>query len=213
VSQIGELGYVYRFVEGDLSSDGLTLLLLHGTGGDESDLIPLGQTLAPGAALLSPRGRVSENGMPRFFRRIAEGVFDQQDLRLQTENLAQFIDSAVQAYTLRPDRIVAVGYSNGANIASSVVLTRPHVLATAVLFRPMVPFVPPTSPNLEQLDLFVAAGRRDTIAGPHETERLVQIFKNAGATVTTYWHNGGHELGQDDLVAATSWVSEWRKRP
>jgi len=213
VNQISELGYVHRFVEGDRSGDGLTLLLLHGTGGDESDLIPVGQALAPGAALLSPRGRVLENGMPRFFRRLAEGVFDQQDLTLQTENLVQFIDSAVQLYKLRPDRIVAVGYSNGANIASSVVLTRPRVLAAAVLFRPMVPFVPSTSPNLEQTDLLIAAGRRDTIAGLQETQRLVQIFEKAGAAVTTFWHNGGHELGQDDLEAAASWVLKWRMRP
>src|SRR5262249_47641366 len=155
----------------DRSSDGLTLLLLHGTGGGESDLIPLGQTLALGAALLSPRGRVLENGMPRFFRRLAEGVFDQQDLKIQTESLVRFIESASRAYRLRPDRTVAVGYSNGANIASSVLLTHPNVLAAAVLLRPMVPFVPSTLPDLRRKSLFLAAGRRDGIAGPQETQR------------------------------------------
>lgn len=208
-----ELGFEHRFLEGDGAGDGLTLLLLHGTGGDESDLIPMGQTLAPGAALLSPRGRVLENGMPRFFRRLAEGVFDQQDLKTQTKSLAEFIGSATQAYNLRADRIVAVGYSNGANIASSLLLTYPHVVAAAVLFRPMVPFVPSTNPNLQQLTLFIAAGRRDTIASPQETQRLVQILENAGAAVTTFWHNGGHELGEDDLAAATNWVSRWRAAP
>jgi phospholipase/carboxylesterase len=138
VNRALELGFEHRFVEGNGSGDGLTLLLLHGTGGDESDLIPLGRTLAPGAALLSPRGRVSENGMPRFFRRLAEGVFDQRDLKAQTESLVRFIESASRIYKLRPDPIVAVGYSNGANIASSVLFSNLGVLAGAVLFRPMV---------------------------------------------------------------------------
>ena len=208
-----ELGFVHRFVEGDRASDGLTLLLLHGTGGNESSLVSLGQTLAPGAALLSPRGQVLENGMPRFFRRLAEGVFDQQDLKLQTASLVKFIESASRAYKLHGDRIVAVGYSNGANIASSVLLTEPGVLAAAVLLRPMVPFVPTTAPDLGGKSLFLAAGRRDATAGPPETQRLVEIFETAGAAVTTFWHDGGHELGQDDLDAATSWVAQWRAKP
>lgn len=205
-----KLTFEHQFVEGDGSADGVTLLLLHGTGGNESDLIPLGRTLAPGAALLSPPGRVLENGMPRFFRRLAEGVFDLQDLRVQTESLASFIESAAQTYHLRPDRIVAVGYSNGANIASSILLTYPDVFAAAVLFRPMVPFVPSTSPHLRQMKVFIAAGKRDAIANPQETERLVQILANAGADVTPFWHNGGHELGEDDIEAATTWISKWR---
>ena len=212
MNRTSKLSFEHRFVEGDRSADGLSLLLLHGTGGDESDLIPLGQTMVPGATLLSPRGRVLENGMPRFFRRLSEGVFDQQDLKEQTESLVQFIDSATQAYTLRADRIVAVGYSNGANIASSILLTHPNVLAAAVLFRPMVPFVPATNPDLQQVNLLIAAGRRDAIASRDETQRLVQILENAGAAVTTFWHNGGHELGQDDLDAAAIWLSEWRAR-
>ncbi len=209
----GNLRFQHRFVESASSGDGVTLLLLHGTGGDESDLIPLGQALAPGAALLSPRGRVLENGMPRFFRRLAEGVFDQRDLQVQTESLAQFVQTASQAYHLRADRIVAVGYSNGANIASSVMLTHPSVLAAAVLFRPMVPFVPSTPPDLKELSLFIAAGKRDAIASRQETQRLVEIFEKAGAAVATFWHNGGHELGEDDLEAAKSWVAEWRAKP
>jgi predicted esterase len=212
VNRGSEHTFQHRFVEGERSGDGLTLLLLHGTGGDESDLIPWGQTLAPGAALLSPRGRVLENGMPRFFRRLAEGVFDQDDLKVQTENLAQFIDSASRAYSLRPDRIVAVGYSNGANIASSILLTYPNVLAAAALFRPMVPFVPSNNPDLGGTNLFIAAGRRDPIVSSQETQRLVQILEYAGALVTTFWHSGGHEIGQADLSAAGRWVSEWRAR-
>jgi len=213
VNRAASLEFEHRFVEGDRSGDGLTLLLLHGTGGDESDLIPLGKALAPGAALLSPRGRVLENGMPRFFRRLAEGVFDQQDLKAQTASLVRFIESASQVYHLRADRIVAAGYSNGANIAASVLLTHPSVLAAAVLFRPMVPFVPSTSPNLERASLFIAAGKRDAIVSSEETRRLVRILETGGAAITMFWHNGGHELGQDDLTAATRWVSEWRARP
>jgi predicted esterase len=205
---MSDLGFRHRFVEGE-SGDGVTLLLLHGTGGDESDLIPLGQALAPGAALLSPRGGVLENGMPRFFRRLAEGVFDQEDLRIQTKNLGQFIKNASRTYNLRADRIIAVGYSNGANIASSLLFTQPRLLAAAVLFRPMVPFVPSKMPDLKTLQVLIAAGNRDTIASRQETGRLVELFKSGGASVTTIWHDGGHELGQDDLGAAKHWMSQW----
>lgn len=210
MSRTPELDFVHRFVKGTPSGDGLTLLLLHGTGGDESDLIPLGQAMAPGEALLSPRGRVLENGMPRFFRRLAEGVFDQQDLRVQTENLVRFIDNAVKAYSLRRDRIMAVGYSNGANIASSILLSRPKVLAGAVLFRPMVPLVPDDGIDLRDVHVFLSAGKQDGIVSPKETQRLQQIYESAGAHVTKFWHDGGHELGRDDLEAARSWLSDWR---
>jgi phospholipase/carboxylesterase len=148
--------------------------------------------------------------MPRFFRRLAEGVFDQQDLKVQTGSLVRFIGEASHRYQLRSDRIAAVGYSNGANIAASVLLTHPNALAAAVLFRPMVPFVPSTSPDLKPVNVLIAAGKRDAIASSQETQRLVRILENSGAAVTTFWHNGGHELGQDDLDAATRWLSEWR---
>ncbi len=206
---MNDLGFRHRFVAGESSGDGVTLLLLHGTGGDESDLIPLGKALAPGAALLSPRGAVLENGMPRFFRRLAEGVFDQEDLRIQTENLGQFINDASRVYGFRADRITAVGYSNGANIASSLLFTQPRLLAAALLFRPMVPFVPSKMPDLKTMQVLIAAGNRDTIASREETGRLVGLFNSGGATVTTFWHEGGHELGQDDLSAAKRWMSQW----
>lgn len=205
-----QLGFEHRFVEGDRSADNVTLLLLHGTGGDESDLLPMGRTLAPGAHLLSPRGRILENGMPRFFRRLAEGVFDQENLKLQTDGLVAFIGSAVQVYGLRSDRIVALGLSNGANIASSVLLAHPGILNAAVLFRPMVPFIPATNPDLKQVKLLVAAGTSDPIVSPQQTGSLVQMFRAAGAAVTTFWHHGGHELGQDDLNAGRTWIAEWR---
>ena len=210
MSPADDLGFRHRYLPGAPGAGGVTLLLLHGTGGDESDLIPIGQSLAPGAALLSPRGRVLENGMPRFFRRLAEGVFDLQDLQVQTAAIAQFIAAASQKYSLQLNRMVAVGYSNGANIASSVLLSNPGLLTAAVLFRPMVPYVPQSRPNLRGLDILIAAGNRDPIASLGETKRLAGIFEAGGATVSMHWHQGGHELGKDDLDAAAGWISQWR---
>lgn len=205
-----DLGFIHQFVPGAEGGDGVCLLLLHGTGGDESSLIPLAGAIAPGAAIVSPRGKVLENGMPRFFRRLAEGVFDQDDLRVQTAALARFIESASQKYSMQPDRIIAVGYSNGANIASSLLLSRPDMLRAAVLFRPMVPFFPQSSPDLSLVKVLVGAARRDPIVSQAETARLVEIFQNAGAGVTVHWYRGGHELSQDDIDVAASWVSDWR---
>src|SRR5262249_44741086 len=148
-----------------------TLLLLHGTGGDEEDLIPLGRALLPGAGLLSPRGKVLERGAPRFFRRLAEGVFDQEDLARRTAELASFIGAAVKSYELDPDGIVAVGFSNGANIAASLLLRRPGLLRAAVLLSPMVPFELATLPDLSGTAIFIGGGRRDPIATPAGTQR------------------------------------------
>jgi predicted esterase len=185
------------------------LLLLHGTGGDEEDLIPVGEQLLPGAALLSPRGRVLENGMPRFFRRLAEGVFDLDDLKLQTDGLAQFAVNASHKYGLDDRKMIAVGYSNGANIAASLLLTHPHLLAGAILFRPMVPFRPQVVPNLKDVPVLLAAARRDQIVPPQHTSELAEILTSAGARVSTHWHPGGHELGLDDIAAAKEWLSEY----
>jgi phospholipase/carboxylesterase/glyoxalase family protein len=207
---MSDLGFHHRFVAGAPNGDGLTLLLLHGTGADESDLIPVGQALAPDAALLSPRGKVLENGMPRFFRRLAEGVFDLEDLKLRTDELAEFVIHAAQKYDLRTGRILAVGYSNGANIASSLMLTHPHVLTGGVLFRPMVSVNPAAPPDLHESKILLAAGRRDPIVSPGETERLSELLTEAGATVSTHWHNGGHALGRDDIDAAAKWIAAWR---
>jgi len=154
----GPSGFIHRFIPAKEADSPLALLLLHGTGGDETDLLGLGQELAPGAALLSPRGKVLENGLPRYFRRLAEGVFDLADLRVRTNELADFVETAAQRYRLPSDRIFAVGFSNGANIAASVLLLRPQVLAGAVLFRPMVPLVPDPMPNLHGKPVLLAAG-------------------------------------------------------
>jgi phospholipase/carboxylesterase len=153
-------GFKHRFVAGS-GQEGATLLLLHGTGGNENDLLPLGRELLPGANLLSPRGKVLEHGMPRFFRRLAEGVFDEEDLKFRTEELAGFVKEASGRYDFDPDKLFAVGFSNGANIAASLLLMRPNLLRGAVLLRPMVPFEPEALPDLSGVRIFVAAGEMD----------------------------------------------------
>ena len=204
---------IHRFIPGRDGELAPVLLLLHGTGGTEEDLIPLGQSLLPDAAILSLRGNVLENGMPRFFKRLAEGVFDLDDLRLRTDELARFIEEARQRYGLRENRIVAAGYSNGANIAASLILRYPHHLSAAVLFRAMVPYRPDTLPALTGLPLFLGAGLRDTIVPLSNTRELAGIFEAAGAQVSLHWHPGGHELGADDLEAAKLWLAVAAPQP
>src|SRR5215472_7458798 len=146
--------FIHEFVPG---TSNRTLLLLHGTGGNERDLIALGRELDPNAALLGPRGKVLENGMPRFFRRLAEGVFDLEDLKYRTNELADFVIAAAQHYGFASDQLVAVGYSNGANIAASMLLLRPEILSSAILFRAMVPLVPDKKPNLNSKHIWISA--------------------------------------------------------
>jgi len=204
------LGFVHRYVPPNAGVElagGTTLLLLHGTGGDEEDLLPVGRELLPGAGMLSPRGKVLERGAPRFFRRLAEGVFDQEDLAHRTEELATFIEAAVVTYRLESDGIVAVGFSNGANIAASVLLRRPGLLRAAVLFSPMVPFEPETLPQLTGTSVFIGAGRRDPIAPPDQAERLAAILRQAGAEVTLHWDPGAHTLTGAELAAAHEWLT------
>lgn len=200
------LDFVHRFVPGSDSS-GATLLLLHGTGGDENDLLPLGRGLAPEANLLSPRGQVLEHGMPRFFRRLAEGVFDQEDLRRRTHELTDFVEAAVKEYGLDPSRLVAVGYSNGANIAASMLLLRPGVLRAAVLLRAMVPFEPERVPDLTGVPVLIAAGRMDRMIPQPNTERLAEILREAGAVVDLRWKDAGHPLTPQELEEARDWLS------
>jgi len=205
MTSTGTLSFVHEFAPAT-AADQPILLLLHGTGGDERDLLPIGRTLAPSAALLSPRGRVLEGGAPRFFRRLAEGVFDLEDLAVRTEELADFVTRAAAHYGFNPARVIAVGYSNGANIAASVLLRRPTVLMAAMLFRPMVPFEPALTPDLQHVRVFIASGRRDPIVPPGQPERLRQLLASAGAAVTIHWHAGGHELGDDEVQAARHWL-------
>jgi phospholipase/carboxylesterase len=199
-----DLGFVHSFLPGE---SGVTLLLLHGTGGDENDLVPLGRELAPGAAILSPRGKVSEYGAARFFRRLAEGVFDREDLVFRTHELAGFIEAAAEEYGFDPSRLVAVGYSNGANIAASLMLLHPGLLRAAILFRAMVPFEPETPPDLSGMPLFLAAGRRDQMIPPQNTERLAEILRGAGADLDLRWRNTGHPLNYEEVAEAKEWLS------
>jgi phospholipase/carboxylesterase/glyoxalase family protein len=199
-----DLGFVHRFISGN-TRNAPALLLLHGTGGDENDLIPLGSELVPGAALISVRGKVLENGMPRFFRRLSEGVFDLDDLARRTEELARFIEEARDEYKLT-DQLVAVGYSNGANIVASLILREPGHIAGAILFRPMVPFSPEALPDNGGIPILLSAGDRDPIVPAEDTRRLAALFESSGADVSFHWHRGGHELGRDDIDAAKSWT-------
>ena len=206
-----DLGFVHVFVPAEkLNSP--TLLLLHGTGGDERDLLPLGRELWPGAALLGVRGKVVENGMARFFRRFAEGVFDVEDLKFRTEELVQFIDVASERFEFSKKRLIVVGYSNGANIAASLIIIHPHYLAAAVLFRAMVPFVPELIRDLSHLSVYMGAGRLDPIVPSGQVEELAAIFESGGADVTISWRQGGHELGEDDVRAAKTWLSKDKVR-
>jgi predicted esterase len=197
--------FIHTFVPG---SSARTLLLLHGTGGTENDLVPLGRSLDPTAALLSPRGQVLENGMPRFFRRLAEGVFDEEDLVRRTHELAAFLESAAVRYGFDPAQLVAVGYSNGANIAGALLLLRPEALSGAALLRPMVPLVPPTMPDLSGKPVLVAAGRQDPIVSTEEAGALATLLRDAGATVTTSLEDAGHGLTQQTVEATRRWLAK-----
>ena len=198
------LNFIHQFIPG--SSD-RTLLLLHGTGGDEGQLLGLGRELDPTAALLSPRGPVSENGHLRFFRRLAEGVFDLEDLKRRTDDLAEFIGAAAAHYRLAPEKIVAVGYSNGANIAASILLRRPGILRTAVLFRAMVPLQPETLPNLSGLRAWIGGGKHDTLIPPEETEQLAELLRLGGAEVTARFFDADHSLTNTEFVVVQRWLA------
>ena len=198
-----QLGFIHKFIPSEESSkdhDSLTLLLLHGTGGEENDLIPIAKMLEiTNASILSPRGRVLENGMPRFFRRLAEGVFDIEDLKFRTNELADFVRDASKTYAFDLNRIMAIGYSNGANIAASLLLLRPEILFSAILFRPMIPLVPEPLPNLSNKRVLVSAGLRDPIVASYQTKDLIDLLIRVGANVSVQWQNSGHELTQRDV--------------
>ena len=183
-----------------------TLLLLHGTGGNEDDLLPLGRAIAPGAGLLSPRGRVLERGMPRFFRRLAEGVFDEADVVRRAGELADFVAHAAGRYGFDPTRVTAVGFSNGANIAAALLLLRPETLAAAALFRAMVPLRPAQLPVLRGRRVLISEGRTDPIVAAAEAESLASMLRGAGAEVTLAWQDAGHGLVGADVDAARAWL-------
>ena len=208
-----DLNYIHTFVPAPSdSSRPVTLLLLHGTGGDENSLLSLGSNLWPGAALLGLRGKVPENGMPPSFRRFTEvGI---GDVRSRTEELAQFIRAASERYGFSTRRLIVVGYSNGANLAASLILLHPHYLAGAVLFRVNVPVVPEIIRDFSNLFIFIGAASLDPQIPAGQAGELAAIFKSGGADVAISWHQGGRELGEDDVQAARNWLVEkdWRHR-
>jgi phospholipase/carboxylesterase len=185
----------------------LTLVLLHGTGGNEEDLIFLGKEIEPNASILSPRGKVLENGMPRFFRRLSEGIFDIEDLKFRTHELADFIQKCSLHYKFDLNQTIAVGFSNGANIAASMLFLRPALLQGAILFRAMVPFLPDDPfPNLSSKKILLSAGLNDPIATRTEIENLYNLFQKTNANIILKWQHSSHNLIQDDLVIAQKWL-------
>lgn len=201
-----KLGFIHSFLESK-ERHKMTLLLLHGTGGNEDDLIRLGSEISRFAAILSPRGKILENGAPRFFRRLAEGVFDVKDLKFRTHELADFVKKASELYDFDIRNVVVIGYSNGANIGASLLLLRPEVVSVAILFRPMVPLIPDTCPDLSDKSIFISGGLYDPIVPRRETERLVDLLKKSRANVFVRWEDSGHELGIDEISESSIWLS------
>jgi len=195
----------YHFAEVTAAPGAPLLFLFHGTGGNESDLIDLGRQLMPDAHLIAPRGDVSEGGALRFFRRTGEGVYDMADLARATAKMSAFIREHVDA--TGPSSVAALGYSNGANILASVLFTAPETIDRAVLMHPLIPFVPAEQPALAGKQVLITAGRRDPIGPAPLTEKLAAYFTAQGAATSIHWHEGGHELRQDELTAARSFLT------
>ncbi|MDB6146374.1 MAG: Glyoxalase/bleomycin resistance protein/dioxygenase [Spartobacteria bacterium] len=201
-----ELDFTHRFIPAKADRAARTLLLLHGTGGNENDLLDLGHAIDPDAALLSPRGKVLENGVPRFFRRLAEGVFDEADVIARARELADFVDAAVAHYEIDAKKLVAVGYSNGANIASAMVLLGIAKFPEAILFRAMVPLSQTSPVDLAGARILISAGEFDPIAQPDITKALAELFREGGADVTLKFQPAGHELTPRDVALARQWL-------
>jgi predicted esterase len=200
------LVFIHRWVPAQsVVSDPVTLLLLDGTGGDENALLPMGKELWPGAALLALRGKVWEDDLSSSFGRFTEA--DMRDLKSRTEELAQFIGAASERYGFRKRRLIVVGYANGANLAASLILLHPHYLVGGVLFRAIVPQVPDLIPDLSHLSVFIGAACLDPLIPSGQPEELAALFESGGADVTISWHQGGRELGDDDIQAAKHWLS------
>ncbi len=200
-----DLGFIHRYIPA--SGESLrVLLLLHGTGGNENDMLSLGRELDPNAFLLSPRGKVLENGAPRFFRRFAEGVFDEEDAAQRASELADFISAAANEYKFERDQLIAVGYSNGANVASTMMLLRPESLPAAILLRGMVVLSKPPSADLRDKRVLISAGETDPIIPAENAQHLAALLKERGADVTFTMQRAAHGLVREDLIAAKQWL-------
>jgi len=184
------------------------LLLLHGTGGTENDLLPVAEMVDPDASVLSVRGNVSENGMPRFFRRLAEGVFDEEDLIFRTKELHQFLDDAAEKYGFDRQQLIAVGYSNGANIAGSLLFHYEDSLKGAILYHPMVPRRGVVLPDLRSVPVFIGAGKNDPICPASETDELSSLLTEAHAQVEVHWEHQGHQLTHSEVAASKKWYDK-----
>jgi phospholipase/carboxylesterase/glyoxalase family protein len=199
--------FIHRFIPSNVAH-GTTLLLLHGTGGNENDLIRTAREVAPTTSILSPRGKVLENGMARYFRRLAEGVFDVEDLKFRTDELAAFVKSASRVYNFNSSRVLAFGFSNGANIAASLLFLRPDTLVGAILLRPMVPLIPERLPQLRDKDVLILAGKEDSIVPRKQSEDLRTLLNRAGAEVELQWVQGSHSLVTEDVALARRWFMD-----
>lgn len=202
-----DLGFAHCFLppSGDTK---VTLLLLQGTGGDENSLIDLGKLLTPGAALLSPRGNVLEGTSRRFFRRHAEGALDQEDLAFRTHELADFLQAVAWHYQIDFGRLFVAGFSNGANIGSSLLLRRPELVRGVILLSPMLPFEPETLPALSGMPVFIGAGKEDLLVPAGSVDHLAEMLQKAGAGVTPHWEPGGHRIASAELAAAADWLQQ-----
>ncbi|KAA0550425.1 alpha/beta hydrolase [Bacillus sp. BGMRC 2118] len=195
------------FVQGQ-EANAPVLLLLHGTGGNERDLLPLANMIAPHASVLGVRGNVLENGMPRFFKRLAEGVFDEEDLILRTNELQQFLDEMAEKYSFNRNNLVALGYSNGANIAASLIYHFKNTLRGAILFHAMVPLRGINVPDLSETPVFIGAGKYDPLIPQPETKELIEVLRMANSSVQEFWTEGGHELRREEVDEAKKWFNK-----
>ncbi|MBD7908245.1 alpha/beta hydrolase [Sporosarcina gallistercoris] len=183
-------------------------LLLHGTGGTEQDLLSLAEIVDPEASVLSVRGNVLENGMPRFFKRLAEGVFDEEDLVFRTKELKDFLAQAAKDYQFDPLNVIAIGYSNGANIAASLLFHYADALKGAILHHPMVPLRDIPMPDLTGIDVWIGAGANDPICPKEESVELQKLLEEAGASVEIHWEHAGHQLTMEEVKAAKAWYEQ-----
>lgn len=202
-----ELGFIHRYIP-PRRPGSPTLLVLHGTGGNENDLIPLAKMIDPDAVVLSPRGKVLENGMPRFFRRFGEGKFDIEDLKFRTTELMDFVFRASKSYGFDISSVVVLGYSNGANIGASLLLLRPETLDRAILFRAMLPLKPERLPDLSKKKVFISAGKYDTMIPREGTLALAKLLEEARAQLILNWADSAHSLTQPEIEKAREWFKE-----